>query len=153
MANRLFWLISRAASLAYRYFPVFGPLRGAVAIIRKDGGFIAVRRNDGYGICFPGGLSRPWEANEITLRREVHEETGLQVTRADFKFSFKTFLVYPTLTCVFEAEAVGELKNSWEGTVTVLTLDELDRSIMPTQRAIVTYLQTGHPPETSRHSN
>jgi 8-oxo-dGTP pyrophosphatase MutT (NUDIX family) len=146
MLGSLFWIVSRTAVTFYRHFPIFGALRGAIAIIRREDRFVVVRRNDGYGMCFPGGLARPWEVNEQTLRREVHEETGLQVEEANFKFCFHTSLVYPTLTNVFEATASGSLTDSWEGSVSLASLEELDRHIMPTQRAVVDYLKTGRLP-------
>jgi len=146
MLGRLFWFVSRTAVTFYRHFPIFGALRGAIAIIQRDGQFVVVLRNDGYGMCFPGGIARPWESNEQTLRREVHEETGLLVEQADFKFKFHTALVYPTLTNVFEATACGSLTDSWEGSVSLASLEELDRHIMPTQRVVVDYLRTGRTP-------
>jgi 8-oxo-dGTP pyrophosphatase MutT (NUDIX family) len=141
--SRLFWLISRLAIPLYRRFPIFGPLRGAVAIIRRDEGFVAVRRSDGLGLCFPGGNCRPWEPVESAVRREVLEETGLDLTRPEFKFCFHTSVFYPVSTSVFESEATGQLRGSWEGQATIATLAELEIGIIPTQRPIVDYIKSG----------
>jgi 8-oxo-dGTP pyrophosphatase MutT (NUDIX family) len=136
LKSRLFWIVSRSAQFLYCHFPVFGPLRGAVAIIRRDNGFVAIERNDGNGLSFPGGISRFQESPESTVRREVLEETGLTLTGADFKFDFKVRAPLPAHTFVFEAEAEGELRGSWEGTPRIVSLDELQRRIVEPQRRI-----------------
>jgi 8-oxo-dGTP pyrophosphatase MutT (NUDIX family) len=136
-----FWLISRTAIFLYRRFPLFGPIPGSIAIIRRDGGFLAIKRNDGYGLGLPGGLARPWETAEQALRREVREETGLELITADLRFEFQTSILYPTRTTVFEATAEGRVHNSWEGAAAIVSLADLDRHIMPTQRPVVDYLQ------------
>jgi 8-oxo-dGTP pyrophosphatase MutT (NUDIX family) len=138
---RIFWLISRTAIFIYRRFPVFGPIPGSIAIIRRDDGFVAIKRNDGYGLGFPGGIARPWESAEQALRREVREETGLELTSADLKFKFTITVLYPTTTSVFEATAEGPFRGSWEGAAAVVSLADLDRDVMITQRPVVDYLQ------------
>jgi 8-oxo-dGTP pyrophosphatase MutT (NUDIX family) len=137
MASSLFWIISRSAQFLYRHFPVFGPLRGAVAVIRRDGGFVVIERNDGFGLAFPGGISSFREAPEQTVRREVLEETGLTITRAEFKFDFHIAAPLPAHTFVFEAIAEGELRGSWEGTPRVVSWEELQQHIVEPQRRIV----------------
>lgn len=146
MRSRLFWIISRVAVSVYRRFPVFGRLRGTVAIIQRESKYVVVKRSDGYGTCFPGGLLWPWESEEAGIRREVHEETGLTVSGLEFKFRFQSYALYPTRTTVFVADAEGSLESSWEGSVGLLQLEELDGQIMPTQRAVVEYLKSGEIP-------
>lgn len=138
--SRLFWLYSRIAHGLYRRFPVFGEIRGAVAVIRRDGGFVVIERNDGFGLGFPGGIAHFRELPEDTVRREVHEETGLTVTGAEHKFRFHAAEPFPNLTDVFEATAEGEFRNSWEGRVLVASLDELQHRVVAQQRRIVEYL-------------
>jgi 8-oxo-dGTP pyrophosphatase MutT (NUDIX family) len=138
---RLFWLISRIAVFGYRHFPIFGSLPGAIAIIRRDGGFVGVERNDGYGIGFPGGLLRRGESAEQTLRREVLEESGLRILSAEFQFDFENSDLYPTRVDVFEATAEGEMRSSWEGSVGVFTLEELEQKVITSQRKVVQYLK------------
>jgi 8-oxo-dGTP pyrophosphatase MutT (NUDIX family) len=140
--QRLFWLISRSAIFLYSKFPVFGRLRGAVAIIRRDGGFVAVDRNDGLGLCFPGGNAHPWETDEAAVRREVQEEAGMMLQNLCFKFRFESSVYYPVTTSVFEGECEGGSTGSWEGRVCVTTLDELEARIIPSQRPIVEYLKS-----------
>lgn len=138
--SRLFWLYSRTANGLYALFPIFGTIRGAVAIIRRDGGFVVIERSDGFGLGFPGGIAHFREKPEDTVRREVREETGLTITHAEHKFNFIADKPYPNQTDVFEATAEGELRSSWEGTVRVATLDELQQRIVIQQRRIIEYL-------------
>jgi 8-oxo-dGTP pyrophosphatase MutT (NUDIX family) len=138
---RVFWIISRVGSFLYRHFPIFGRIPGSIAIIRRDGGFLAIRRSDGYGLGLPGGIARPFESAERALRREVREETGLTVVSAELKFAFETSALYPTRTSVFEATVRGSIRDSWEGKVLVVSLTELERNIMATQRPVAEYLK------------
>lgn len=141
MHARAFWLISRVAIFLYRHFPVFGPIPGSIAIIQRDGGFLALRRNDGYGYSLPGGIAMPWESAEQALRREVHEETGLTIVSADFRFEYWDSSLYPARTRFFEATVEGEFRSSWEGSVAVVSFSELERNIISSQRPVVDYLR------------
>lgn len=137
---RLFWLISRVAHALYSRFPVFGPIRGSLAILRHDGGFVVIERNDGYGLGFPGGIAHLGEPPEKTARREVLEETGLSITSADCQFDYYQPIPFPNHTYVFEASFTGEMRSSWEGTSRVASLAELQERIVPQQRRVVDYL-------------
>src|SRR6201986_922965 len=130
-------MVSRSARFLYRCFPVFGALPGAVAIIRRGGGFVAIERNDDVGLSLPGGFSNFREDPEKTVRREAQEETGLTITRVAFKYEFKVWKPLPAHPFVFEAEAEGELRGSWEGTPRVVTLEELRARILEPQKRIV----------------
>jgi 8-oxo-dGTP pyrophosphatase MutT (NUDIX family) len=68
----------------------------------------------------------------------VLEETGLTITRAEFKFDFHVAAPLPAHTFVFEAVAEGELRGSWEGTPHVVSLEELQRRVVEPQRPIIT---------------
>lgn len=55
-------------------------LPAAAAIIRDpEGRVLLIRRGDGRGWSLPGGLMEPGERILDCLRREVREETGLEV--------------------------------------------------------------------------
>jgi 8-oxo-dGTP pyrophosphatase MutT (NUDIX family) len=138
--SRLFWIYSRVAHALYSRFPIFGEIKGAVAIIRRDGGYVVIDRNDGFGLGFPGGISGRRETPEQTVRREVREETGLILTTAEFRFEFHASEPFPNFTRVFEAAAEGKLHSSWEGQARVAPLAELQLRIVPQQRPILEYL-------------
>ena len=138
---RLFWIVSRFCITAYRTFPFRGHLPGAIAIIRRENGFVVVDRSDGYGLAFPGGVSRRGEEPSQTVQRELREETGLVASSATLLFSFNDDSLYPAETSVFEVEASGEVRSSWEGRATIATLDELGRGIMCSQRRVVEWLE------------
>jgi len=59
----------------------------AAVIVRPDGAFLLARRPAGKVYAgyweFPGGKIEPGEAPERALARELHEELGLEVRRAD----------------------------------------------------------------------
>lgn len=140
LRSRAFWVVYRTACRLYAWFPIFGTIRGSVAIIRRDFGFVVIERNDGYGLGFPGGIAGFHEPPEMTVRREVREETGLRLLTAEYKFHFTHPRPFPTETHVFEATAEGEIRSSWEGTARIATLAELDEHVVPQQRQIVEYL-------------
>lgn len=60
-----------------------GDRRGAVGVLIEEGRFLVIRRSllvraPGL-ICFPGGSIEPGEAADEAVRRECHEEIGLEV--------------------------------------------------------------------------
>jgi 8-oxo-dGTP diphosphatase len=60
--------------------PVTGPFVGASAIVIRDGAVLLGRRRGAHGagtFAFPGGKPDPGEHPSDTVRRELHEETGL----------------------------------------------------------------------------
>ena len=139
---RVFWLISRMGHAIYGRFPILGRIRGSVAVIRREGGYLVIRRNDGLGLGFPGGIARRKEPPEQAVRREVREETGLSVERAELLFDFRLDKPFPVHTFVFEVNTKGELRESWEGVPVVVGLEELEKGIVVSQRPIVSYLRS-----------
>jgi 8-oxo-dGTP pyrophosphatase MutT (NUDIX family)/transcriptional regulator with XRE-family HTH domain len=107
-----FYVASRLGTWLYRHSPLFGRLRGSIAIISRSGQYLVIERGDGHGWCFPGGLSRPGKAPKATVRREVLEETGLMVTACRLLVGFDEPITH---THVFAVEVSGEVKGSWEG--------------------------------------
>lgn len=137
-----FWLWSRMATAIYRRLPVFGRLRGSNAIIESRGRFLLLRRNDGLGLCFPGGLASGAESTLDALRRELMEETGLVLLEAHERFSFESDLILPAITTVFTATVEGTPRASWEGIPLWLTLAEMDQeNIFGPHLEIVNYLK------------
>ena len=142
LRSRAFFVFSRVVYAVYARFPVFGTVRGAIAIIRRDGGFVVTERADGYGLGFPGGIAGFRENLESTVRREVKEETGLRLLSAEFKFEFFYPRPIPNQTFVYEVTAEGDLRGSWEGAARVVTMTELEQHIAPQHRPVLEYLQS-----------
>jgi len=132
-----FKVIAKAAIAVYSRFPLFGDLRAAVAVLRHNGLILVIDRNDGRGLSFPGGLTHPKESAESSMRREVKEETGLEVEQARLLFEYRTTSDVPCVVAVFQATANGTLAGSWEGTPRWLPLLEVQSKILPSQMEIV----------------
>ena len=141
LKRRLFWIVARTCFTLYRLFPLFGSLRASVGIIRRDRTFLLIQRNDGRGFSLPGGISGRNEAEIDTLRREVQEETGLTVTSEELKMRYHSTADVPCDISVFEAEASGELKGSWEGSPRWMTLPELEPRLLESQRPVLDLLR------------
>jgi 8-oxo-dGTP pyrophosphatase MutT (NUDIX family) len=138
---RVFRVISRSCIAVYRRFPVFGALRGAIAVVPYGERFVMIERADGLGLCFPGGLVHPWESEETALRREIEEETGMTVQRVESWFDYRDSQLYPTHVFVFRAEAGGEPRSSWEGKVVIVDLTRMEAGIILSQRPVVSRLR------------
>jgi 8-oxo-dGTP pyrophosphatase MutT (NUDIX family) len=137
----MFRLFSIVAFGAYGRVPLFGALRASVAIIRQGELFLAIERSDDQGYSLPGGLALPWEKDERVLTREVHEETGLQVDSYKFLFTYFARVPIPCNVNVFEAEASGHLRDSWEGTPHWVDLRFLQSHIALSQRSVIEKLR------------
>jgi 8-oxo-dGTP diphosphatase len=130
-------LLSHAGVAIYSRVPIFGHLRAAVAILKQGELYLLIERNDGRGYSFPGGLAMPWETAEQTMRREVLEETGLEISTARLLFEYRTSREVPCALSVFEAEASGKLAGSWEGSPNWFSLNEVKNCMLPSQREII----------------
>jgi 8-oxo-dGTP pyrophosphatase MutT (NUDIX family) len=133
----LFWLVSRLAFGLYRRLPVFGSLRASVGLIRDERRFLVIRRSDGRGFSFPGGLAWPWETHDHTLAREIKEETGLRVNQFELAFRYPTSNDIPCHVLVFNVQANGEMRGSWEGMPEWVELPKLKNTITVSQSYIV----------------
>jgi 8-oxo-dGTP pyrophosphatase MutT (NUDIX family) len=138
---RVFRVISRTCVAVYRRFPIFGALRGAIAVVPSGERYIMIERADGLGLCFPGGLVHPWESTETALRREIEEETGMAVETVESWFNYRDSQLYPTHIFVFRAEASGEPRSSWEGRAVIVDLGEMEAGILMNQREVVLRLR------------
>jgi uridine kinase len=69
--------------------------RGAFYVASRSGQYLIIERSDGRGWCFPGGLSRPGEAPEATVRRCPGEllSSVRRIYRLLMKRSSKPFVV------------------------------------------------------------
>ena len=134
LKQRLFWIVARTSFTLYGWFPLFGPLRASIGVIRRGDRVLIISRSDGRGLCLPGGIARKGEPNEEALRREVLEETGLNVDRQEFKLRYFSDAEVPCTISVFEVQARGKLKNSWEGSVHWMKVAEFESGMLESQR-------------------
>ena len=119
----LYDLLYKGASVFFNLFNIllFGnlPPFGSVSVVIEDKGrFLLVKQGKSY--AFPGGFMRWREHPTQTARREVYEETGLQVKICDligYHSADSTGITrMSTLILVFRGEVVGgELRSSIEG--------------------------------------
>jgi 8-oxo-dGTP pyrophosphatase MutT (NUDIX family) len=109
--------------------------------MRRNNAYLVINRNDERGFSFPGGIQMPWENADRALVREVLEETGLEVTRLTFKSRYYSATEVPVNLTVFEIEAQGELRGSWEGMPCWLPIQEFSDRLLPSQRRILELLQ------------
>src|SRR5271169_3926578 len=130
-------MVARTCFTLYRWFPLFGTLRASIGIIRLDDKILIIHRNDGRGLSLPGGISKRRETEEETLVREIREETGLSVTGKELKLHYYSDADVPCNISVFEVEASGELKNSWEGSPQWTTVAEIEPRLLPSQRPVL----------------
>jgi 8-oxo-dGTP pyrophosphatase MutT (NUDIX family) len=133
----LFSVLSHTGVAIYSRVPIFGHLRAAVAILKQGELYLLIERNDGRGYSFPGGLAMPWETAEQTVKREVLEETGLEIGESRLLFEYRASHEVPCMLSVFEAEASGELTDSWEGSPRWLSLNDVKDRMLPSQRDII----------------
>jgi 8-oxo-dGTP pyrophosphatase MutT (NUDIX family) len=139
--RRMFWIVARSCFTLYRWFPLFGTLRASLGIIRRDGKFLVIHRNDGRGLSLPGGISGWREAEEETLGREVLEETGLSVIGKELVLRFYSEVDIPCTVSLFEVKATGEVKDSWEGSPQWMTVEELEPRFVESQRQALEVLR------------
>jgi len=140
LKKKLFWLISRVAMGCYRRVPIFGRLRASIGILRHGDRVLVIRRNDGRGLSFPGGLAYPWETDEQALVREILEETGLLARNFEFAFRYDSSGEIPARIAVFLMRAEGELRGSWEGRPDWVELAEAQAGILGSQKYVVEQL-------------
>jgi 8-oxo-dGTP pyrophosphatase MutT (NUDIX family) len=137
LKKNLFWMVSRTALWGYRRMPIFGSLRASLGLIRNAERVLVIRRNDGRGVCFPGGLSWPWESDEMTLIREIQEETGLSCQSFEFAFRYESDTDIAARIAVFDVQATGQLRGSWEGTPEWVKIEDVQPDLLPSQKYIV----------------
>jgi ADP-ribose pyrophosphatase YjhB (NUDIX family) len=136
----MFWIVARTCFALYRIFPVFGALRASIAIIRRGQQFLVIQRADGRGLSMPGGISNWKEPEADTVRREVLEETGLTVNALELRMSYHSTADVRCTISVFEVQATGELKDSWEGSSCWMTPAELQPRLLKSQRPVLELL-------------
>lgn len=102
-----------------------------VGILRRNGKILVAERPEGRPYSgyweFPGGKIEAGESAKDALTRELHEELGVQVARADFWFSLTH--EYPDKTVNLEMWLVPEFGGEPHGrenqTLLWATVDEI----------------------------
>ena len=111
-------------------------------IYDKEKGILLEKRTDNGMWCVPGGALELGETLEEALRREVKEETSLEISNPKlFDVKAGVHMVYPNKDEVYYTDVVyeineyeGELKPDSESQELVWTpIDKLPDNIMPTQ--------------------
>ena len=111
-------------------------------IYDKDKGILLEKRTDNGMWCVPGGALELGETLEEALRREVKEETSLDIFNPKlFDVKAGVHMVYPNKDEVYYTDVVyeineykGELKPDSESKeLCWIKIDELPNDIMPTQ--------------------
>jgi 8-oxo-dGTP pyrophosphatase MutT (NUDIX family) len=139
--GRLFWIVARTCFALYRTCPLFGTLRASIGIIQRGNKFLVIERNDGRGLSLAGGMSRWREAEDETLRREILEETGLTVTSQELVLKYSSHAELPCVISAYAVETSGDPKDSWEGSVRWVTLDELLSHMIGSQHPVLEVLK------------
>ena len=108
--------------------------RGRVLLLRH-----VLRRGSGWGV--PGGFIAAGEQPEEAVRREVREETGLELDGVELAF-VRTHKHVRQVEVIFRgrmrAEAVKQLDKSFEiDRAEWLALDALPEGIDPDQRRVI----------------
>ena len=113
---RALLLIYIVRTLAFILRVEMPPILSVAAIIKKGSKVLFLDFNylKGYGL--PGGHVRGGETLEEALKREVFEETGLSVKKAEVFSSYPSdYKGMSQIVVAFLVEAVGNLKSSEEG--------------------------------------
>ncbi len=122
MRSIIFILITKL--IAKVFFVEIPPVVSAAAFIKKERKILFLNLTYMKGLGLPGGIINASENVETALKREVHEETGLRVTKLTYLGSVNSYKIISMLGLFFEVEAEGNIKDSEEGTLVWLNPKE-----------------------------
>ncbi len=111
-------------------------------LYNEEQGILLEKRTDTGEWCTPGGAIELGETLEEALRREIKEETNLDITNPKlFDIKANVYMIYPNKDEVYYTDIVyeinefcGELKHDGESReLRFFKLNDLPENIMPTQ--------------------
>lgn len=109
--------------LARVFGRIFWPVVAVIAITIKENKVLLINFYGEYGL--PGGICKINESLENAVRREVKEETGLDVEVKRLLF-IDPPVKYPRIALIYECEVKGgSLKNSFEGKAEFIPINNL----------------------------
>ena len=128
-----------------RKFVGHAPIMAVAAmgiLYNEEKGLLLEKRTDTGEWCTPGGAIELGESLEDALKREIKEETNLDIANPKlFDIKANVHMVYPNKDEVYYTDVVyeinefsGDLKPDKESTkLKFFDLDNLPQNIMPTQ--------------------
>lgn len=123
MKPNLFRLQKYILRLIYKLTALIGielpPFASASAIIENEKGqVLMVNLSYHQGFSLPGGLLQANESFEAGLKREIKEETNLDVEIKDLVRLYHSYDEFPTVNALYKAEiTAGQIESSAEGKV------------------------------------
>ena len=118
------------------------------AIIQRDGAYFATQR--GYGEFegmweFPGGKIEPGESREVTLKREIMEELGVDIAIENLlcttEYDYPSF--HLTMHCYLCSIASGDIELREHKSALWLTSDRLDDvAWLPADKEVIDKLKS-----------
>ncbi len=132
-----------------RKFVGHAPIMAVAAmgiLYNEEKGLLLEKRTDTGEWCTPGGAIELGESLEDALKREIKEETNLNIANPKlFDIKANVHMVYPNKDEVYYTDIVyeinefdGDLKSDSESTeLKFFKLDNLPKNIMPTQSGYI----------------
>ena len=118
------------------------------AILHRDGAYFATQR--GYGEFegmweFPGGKIEPGESREVTLKREIMEELGVDIAIENLlcttEYDYPSF--HLTMHCYLCSIASGDIELREHKSALWLTSDRLDDvAWLPADKEVIDKLKS-----------